>query len=186
MAHPQGHLLGSQPSGGGDRVKAILVTVKTLQLGDREASHVAALGALSKANGLPPRWHLTCTACAARWISALQSGHHRLLPGSARPGDRIARALPYWSSTSPATRSCSGCAFGLEDRRLTPAPRRPVAMPSSFSRSIIGRIMPSPTHGDAGSRRGWHRLDDCARATAGQAMPLLQRCTTGGIGRSIT
>ena len=99
--------------------KGILAEVKTLRLGEREASHVAALDHLLAGN-----WTRAATALdrhSMRWprdLVALQSGHlmdfYRANARAMR--DRIARALPHWTADIPGHSIVQGMyAFGLEE-----------------------------------------------------------------------
>jgi hypothetical protein len=99
--------------------KAILAEVKTLRLGEREASHVAALDHLLAGNWT--RAALALDRHSMRWprdLVALQSGHlmdfYRANARAMR--DRIARALPHWAADIPGHSIVQGMyAFGLEE-----------------------------------------------------------------------
>jgi hypothetical protein len=93
--------------------------VKTLRLGEREASHVVALDHLLAGN-----WTKAALALdrhSMRWprdLVALQSGHlmdfYRANARALR--DRIARALPHWTADIPGHSVVQGMyAFGLEE-----------------------------------------------------------------------
>lgn len=99
--------------------KAILGTVKSLQLSEREASHVKALDLLVAGD-----WTAAATALDRHNadyphdIVALQSGHlmdfYRANARSLR--DRIGRVLPKWSADMPGYSILLGMhAFGLEE-----------------------------------------------------------------------
>jgi tetratricopeptide (TPR) repeat protein len=121
MAHIlKAHLLGlaTEPQATKE-AKAIVASVKTLRLSEREASHVAALDLLLKGE-----WTAAATALdrhSADYphdILALQSGHlmdfSRANARSLR--DRIARSLPNWSPDQPGYSILLGMhAFGLEE-----------------------------------------------------------------------
>ncbi|MHA6688254.1 tetratricopeptide repeat protein [Mesorhizobium sp. A556] len=121
MAHIlKAHLFGlaTEPEATSE-AKAILGTVKTLRLSDREASHVAALDLL-----LEGQWTAAATALDRhnadhpRDIVALQSGHLMdfYRAGSRSLRDRIARVLPQWSAETPGYSILLGMhAFGLEE-----------------------------------------------------------------------
>ena len=110
--------LATEPAAARD-ARAILATVKSLRLSDREASHVAVLDLL-----LAGQWTHAATALDRhnadhpRDIVALQSGHlmdfYRANARSLR--DRIARVLPQWSADVPGRSILLGMhAFGLEE-----------------------------------------------------------------------
>lgn len=121
MAHIlKAHLFGlaTEPEATGE-AKAILATVKSFRLSEREASHVAALDLL-----LDGEWTASALALERhnadypRDILALQSGHlmdfYRANARSLR--DRIARVLPKWSQDIPGHSMLIGMhAFGLEE-----------------------------------------------------------------------
>ncbi|MBZ9811211.1 tetratricopeptide repeat protein [Mesorhizobium sp. ESP-6-2] len=121
MAHiVKAHLfsLATQPDATRD-AKAILGTVKSLRLSDREASHVTVLDLVVEGE-----WTAAATALDRhnadhpRDIVALQSGHlmdfFRANARSLR--DRIARVLPKWSEDIPGHSILLGMhAFGLEE-----------------------------------------------------------------------
>jgi hypothetical protein len=114
------HLMGlaTEPEATAE-AKGILAEVKTLRLGEREASHVAALGHLLAGN-----WTRAATALdrhSMRWprdLVALQTGHlmdfYRANARAMR--DRISRALPHWTADIPGHSIVQGMyAFGLEE-----------------------------------------------------------------------
>ncbi|PDQ22803.1 tetratricopeptide repeat protein 38 family protein [Mesorhizobium sanjuanii] len=121
MAHiVKAHLLGltTEPEATRD-AKAILGTVKSLRLSERETSHVAVLDLLVEGE-----WTAAATALDRHNadfphdIVALQSGHlvdfSRANARSLR--DRIARVLPKWSADMPGYSILLGMhAFGLEE-----------------------------------------------------------------------
>lgn len=121
MAHIlKAHLFGltTEPAATKE-AKAILGTVKSLRLSDREASHVAALDLL-----LAGEWTAAAIALDRHNanhphdIVALQSGHLMdFYRGNARSlRDRIARVLPKWSADAPGYPVLLGMhAFGLEE-----------------------------------------------------------------------
>lgn len=121
MAHIlKAHLFGLTTEPAATReAKAILGTVKSLRLSDREASHVAALDLL-----LAGEWTAAAIALDRHNanhphdIVALQSGHLMdFYRGNARNlRDRIARVLPKWSADAPGYPVLLGMhAFGLEE-----------------------------------------------------------------------
>ncbi len=121
MAHIlKAHLFGlaTEPEAAKE-ARAILDTVKSLRLSEREASHVAALELL-----LGGEWTAAASALDRHNadhphdILALQSGHlmdfYRANARSLR--DRIARVLPTWSGDIPGHSILIGMhAFGLEE-----------------------------------------------------------------------
>ncbi|MCA1493821.1 tetratricopeptide repeat protein [Sinorhizobium alkalisoli] len=121
MAHIfKAHLLGlaTEPEATKE-AKAIIGTVKSLRLSEREASHVVALDLLVEGE-----WTAAATvldrhnADYPHDIVALQSGHlmdfYRASARSLR--DRIARVLPKWSANIPGYSILLGMhAFGLEE-----------------------------------------------------------------------
>ena len=121
MAHIlKAHLFGlaTEPEATKE-AKAIVATVKSLRLSEREASHVAALDLL-----LEGEWTAAATALDRHNadhphdIVALQSGHlmdfYRANARNLR--DRIARALPKWSADMPGYPILLGMhSFGLEE-----------------------------------------------------------------------
>jgi tetratricopeptide (TPR) repeat protein len=121
MAHIlKAHLFGlaTEPEATTE-AKAIVRTVKSLRLSEREASHVAALDLL-----LEGEWTRAATeldrhnADYPHDIVALQSGHlmdfYRANARGLR--DRIARVLPKWSANTPGHSILLGMhAFGLEE-----------------------------------------------------------------------
>lgn len=121
MAHIlKAHLFGlaTEPEATKE-AKAIVATVKSLRLSEREASHVAALDLL-----LDGEWTAAATALDRHNADhphdmvALQSGHlmdfYRANGRSLR--DRIARVLPKWSAETPGYSILLGMhAFGLEE-----------------------------------------------------------------------
>ena len=113
-----------------------IASAKTLSLTEREASHIAALDLL-----VAGEWTAAATALdhhSMQWprdLVALQCGHlmdfYRANARNLR--DRIARALPHWSPTTPGYSIVLGMyAFGLEEcgdyMRSEDAGRRAVAM----------------------------------------------------------
>lgn len=121
MAHIlKAHLFGlaTEPEAARD-AKAILGTVKTLRLSEREASHVAALDLL-----LAGQWTAAGEALGRHNVDyphdivALQSGHLTdFFRANARDlRDRVARALPKWSADMPGYSILLGMhSFGLEE-----------------------------------------------------------------------
>jgi hypothetical protein len=121
MAHIlKAHLFGlaTEPEATKE-AKAIVGTVKSLQLSEREASHVAALDLL-----LDGEWTAAATALDRHNVDhphdivALQSGHlmdfYRANARGLR--DRIARVLPKWPVDLPGHSILLGMhAFGLEE-----------------------------------------------------------------------
>jgi len=121
MAHIlKAHLLGlaTEPEATKE-AQAIIGTVKSLHLSEREASHVATLDLLVEGE-----WTAAATALDRHNadhphdIVALQSGHlmdfYRANARSLR--DRIARVLPKWSADMPGYSILLGMhAFGLEE-----------------------------------------------------------------------
>jgi hypothetical protein len=101
------------------QARSILMTVKSLRLNEREASHVAALGQLvegewTAAAQLLDRHNMRF----ALDLVALQSGHLMdFCRANARNlRDRIARVLPNWSPDLPGYSILLGMyAFGLEE-----------------------------------------------------------------------
>lgn len=121
MAHLlKAHLFGLATEPEATReARAILGTVKSLRLTEREASHAAALELL-----LDGEWSAAATALDRHNVDhphdilALQSGHlmdfYRANARSLR--DRIARVLPKWSDAVPGHSIVLGMhAFGLEE-----------------------------------------------------------------------
>jgi hypothetical protein len=113
---------------------AIVGTVKTLRLTEREASHVAALDLL-----LAGKWTAAAAALGRHNVDyphdivALQSGHLTdFFRANARNlRDRIARVLPKWSADMPGYSILLGMhSFGLEEtgdyRRAEDTGRRAV------------------------------------------------------------
>lgn len=101
------------------QAKAILVTLKSVPLNDREASHVAALDRVVEGE-----WTLAAqmldqhNMCYPHDLVALQCGHlidfYRASARNLR--DRIARVLPNWSADMPGYPIVLGMyAFGLEE-----------------------------------------------------------------------
>ncbi|RDL46894.1 hypothetical protein BLJAPNOD_05730 [Ensifer sp. M14] len=99
--------------------KEILVTLKTMRLSEREASHVAALDLL-----VDGQWSMAAAALDRHSVHyphdivALQSGHlmdfYRANARDLR--DRITRALPKWSADMPGYSILLGMlSFGLEE-----------------------------------------------------------------------
>ncbi|MDP2331321.1 MAG: tetratricopeptide repeat protein [Reyranella sp.] len=121
MAHIlKAHLLGlaTEPEATKD-AKAIIATVKSLRLSEREASHVAAFDLL-----LEGEWTAAATALDRHNadhpydIVALQSGHlvDFYCANARNLRDRIARVLPKWSADTPGYSILLGMhAFGLEE-----------------------------------------------------------------------
>lgn len=121
MAHIlKAHLFGlaTEPEASRE-AKAIVDTVKTLRLSEREASHVAALDLL-----LAGQWTTAAQALGRHNVDyphdivALQSGHLTdFFRANARDlRDRVARVLPKWSADMPGYSILLGMySFGLEE-----------------------------------------------------------------------
>ena len=121
MAHIlKAHLFGlaTEPEASRE-AKAIVDTVKTLRLSEREASHVAALDLL-----LAGQWTTAAQALGRHNVDyphdivALQSGHLTdFFRANARDlRDRVARVLPKWSAEMPGYSILLGMhSFGLEE-----------------------------------------------------------------------
>ncbi|MBX9462657.1 MAG: tetratricopeptide repeat protein [Aquamicrobium sp.] len=143
--------------------KAIVASVKSLPLSEREASHVAALDLL-----LDGEWSAAATALDRHNadyphdILALQSGHlmdfYRANARSLR--DRVARTLPKWSEDIPGHSILIGMhAFGLEEtgdyRRAEEAGRRALDVQplDSWAHHAVAHVM--EMEGRAEDGIGW-------------------------------
>lgn len=165
MAHIlKAHLFGLATEPEATReAKAIVATVKSLRLSEREASHVAALDLL-----LDGEWTAAATALDRHNmdhphdILALQSGHlmdfYRANARSLR--DRIARVLPKWSEGIPGHSVLIGMhAFGLEETgdygRAEDAGRRALDMQplDSWAHHAVAHVM--EMEGRAEDGIGW-------------------------------
>ena len=171
MAHLlKAHLYGlaTEPGAAAELAK-ILDHVRDLPADDRERSHIAVLRLLVQRN-----WVAAAVAMDfhnvryPRDLLALQSGHTMdFFRANARDmRDRIARALPHWPASVPGHSIVLGMyAFGLEETgdyaRAEAMGREAVA---DRSAGLLGPPRGGARHGDAGARRGRHRLDDRARA----------------------
>jgi tetratricopeptide (TPR) repeat protein len=97
----------------------VLAASRGLVMNEREQSHVAALGHLLAGNWTAAALALDFhNACHPRDLLALQAGHLMdFFRASARSlRDRIARALPQWSASTPGYGVVLGMyAFGLEE-----------------------------------------------------------------------
>src|SRR5690606_27809585 len=121
MAHIfKAHLLGLATEPGATReAKAIIDTVRTLPLSEREASHVEAIELM-----VAGEWTGAATALDRHNFDyphdmvALQSGHLMDFYRASARGlrDRLARVLPKWSADLPGYSILLGMhAFGLEE-----------------------------------------------------------------------
>ena len=165
MAHIlKAHLLGlaTEPTATME-AKAIIGTVKSLQLSEREASHVKALDLLVEGE-----WTGAATALDrhnAEYphdLVALQSGHLMDFYRASARGlrDRIARVLPKWSADLPGYSILLGMhAFGLEETgdygRAEDAGRRAVDLQplDSWAHHAVAHVM--EMQGRAEDGIGW-------------------------------
>ena len=161
------------------RAAEIVTAARSLPMDERERSHLEALDHLLAGN-----WTVAALAldfhgaCYPRDLLALQAGHLMdFFRASARGlRDRIARALPQWSASTPShgvvARHVRLRARG--DRRLCEGGGPRTAGHRCRALRLLGASRRGARDGDAGARPGRHRLDDRSRALLGGRRQLLQ------------
>ena len=172
--------------------RRVVAAARALPADERESSHLAALALV-----LDARWDESALALerhSARWphdILALQAGHLMdFYRGNARAPARPHRPGAPALEHGRARRHARARHVRLRargERATTRAPRTTGrARARRRAARLLGAPRGGPRDGDAGPRRGRHRLDDRARAAGGRATTTSSRCTTGGTARCAT